>query len=61
VDRMRTAGKAWEALSTGALHLHPVPGSHLSMMLAEINAARLAEKLAEQIHIIDRTMWGVYE
>jgi amino acid adenylation domain-containing protein len=61
VDRMRTAGKAWEALSTGALHLHPVPGSHLSMMLAEINAARLAEKLAEQIRIIDRTMWGVYE
>jgi len=60
-ERMRTARKAWEALSTGALHLHPVWGSHFSMMLEEINAVRLAEKLAEEIRIIDRTMWGVYE
>ena len=60
-DRMRSARKAWEALSTGALHLHPVWGSHFSMMLEEINAVRLAEKLAEEIRIIDRTMWGVYE
>ena len=60
-DRMRSARKAWEALSTGALHLHPVSGSHFSMMLEEINAVRLAEKLADEIRIIDRTMWGVYE
>jgi thioesterase domain-containing protein len=60
-ERMRTARKAWEALSTGALHLHPVWGSHFSMMLEEINAVRLAEKLADEIRIIDRTMWGVYE
>jgi thioesterase domain-containing protein len=56
-DRTRTAREAWgAALSPSALHVHPVTGSHLSIMLAEPDVARLAEQLADQIRIINQAM-----
>jgi hypothetical protein len=55
-DRMRTARKVWAAVPAGALHIHPVAGSHLSIMLAEPNVARLANQLAERIRTNDRAL-----
>jgi thioesterase domain-containing protein len=55
-DQMSAARKAWEPYAIGTLHLHPVAGTHWSMLLTESEVARLAEQLADQIRAMDLTI-----
>jgi thioesterase domain-containing protein len=58
LDRLHAARRAWGDASIGALRLHPVAGSHSSLVLAEGNVARLAMQIANRMRITEPTMAG---